>query len=69
MDTAAVDRVMASYETFPALERLGRDEIRVKVERRGSCLGRTRCCLGGWFFSTNQIQITRGSLQSAYPVC
>jgi hypothetical protein len=27
----AVDRVMASYEQFPALERLGRDEIRVKV--------------------------------------
>jgi hypothetical protein len=31
MNDAAVDRVMASYENFPALERLGRDEIRVKV--------------------------------------
>lgn len=31
MDTAAVDRVMASYKTFPAVERLGGDEIRVKV--------------------------------------
>jgi hypothetical protein len=31
MDTAAVDRVMASYETFPALDRMGRAEIRVKV--------------------------------------
>ena len=31
MDTVAVDRVMASYENFPALERLGREEIRVKV--------------------------------------
>jgi hypothetical protein len=27
----AVDRVMASYESWPALERLGREEIRVKV--------------------------------------
>jgi len=27
----AVDRVMASYENLPALERLGREEIRVKV--------------------------------------
>lgn len=26
-----VDRVMASYENLPALERLGREEIRVKV--------------------------------------
>jgi hypothetical protein len=33
MDTAAVDRVMASYEQFPALERLGREEIRVKVSQ------------------------------------
>lgn len=31
MDTVAVDRVMASYENFPALEREGRDEIRMKV--------------------------------------
>jgi hypothetical protein len=31
MDTAAVDRVMASYENLPAIEGLGRDEIRVKV--------------------------------------
>ena len=28
---AAVDRVMASYESWPALERFGREEIRVKV--------------------------------------
>jgi hypothetical protein len=27
----AVDRVMASYENLPALERSGREEIRVKV--------------------------------------
>jgi hypothetical protein len=27
----AVDRVMASYENFPALERLGRSEIRAKI--------------------------------------
>jgi hypothetical protein len=27
----AVDRVMASYESLPALERFGREEIRVKV--------------------------------------
>jgi hypothetical protein len=27
----AVDRVMASYENLPALERLGREEIRAKV--------------------------------------
>jgi hypothetical protein len=27
----AVDRVMASYENLPALERLGREEIRMKV--------------------------------------
>jgi hypothetical protein len=27
----AVDRVMASYENLPALEHLGREEIRVKV--------------------------------------
>jgi hypothetical protein len=27
----AVDRVMASYENLPALERLGCEEIRVKV--------------------------------------
>jgi hypothetical protein len=27
----AVDRVMASYEILPALEHLGREEIRVKV--------------------------------------
>jgi hypothetical protein len=27
----AVDRVMASYENLPALERLGREDIRVKV--------------------------------------
>ena len=33
MDTAAVDRVMASYEKYPALERLGRHEIRVKVSQ------------------------------------
>jgi len=26
-----VDRVMASYENLPALEHLGREEIRVKV--------------------------------------
>jgi hypothetical protein len=29
----AVDRVMASYEKLPALERLGREEIRVKVSQ------------------------------------
>jgi len=29
----AVDRVMASYENLPALDRLGRDEIRVKVSQ------------------------------------
>lgn len=29
----AVDRVMASYENLPALEHLGRDEIRVKVSQ------------------------------------
>ena len=29
----AVDRVMASYEHLPALERLGREEIRVKVSQ------------------------------------
>jgi hypothetical protein len=28
---AAVDRVMASFESWPALERFGRDEIRAKV--------------------------------------
>jgi hypothetical protein len=28
-----VDRVMASYDTLPALERLGREEIRVKVSQ------------------------------------
>ena len=28
-----VDRVMASYENLPALERLGREEIRVKVSQ------------------------------------
>jgi hypothetical protein len=27
----AVDRVMASYENLPAIERLGREEMRVKV--------------------------------------
>ena len=27
----AVDRVMASFDSLPALERLGREEIRVKV--------------------------------------
>ena len=27
----AVDRVMASYESWPTLERFGREEIRVKV--------------------------------------
>ena len=27
----AVDRVMTSYENLPALERFGREEIRVKV--------------------------------------
>jgi hypothetical protein len=27
----AVDRVMASYESWPTLERLGREEFRVKV--------------------------------------
>ena len=27
----AVDRVMASYENVPALERLGREEVRAKV--------------------------------------
>ena len=27
----AVERVMASYDKLPALERLGREEIRVKV--------------------------------------
>jgi hypothetical protein len=31
MDDGAVDRVMASYENLPALEHLGREEIRVKV--------------------------------------
>ena len=29
----AVDRVMASYENLPALDRLGREEIRVKVSQ------------------------------------
>jgi hypothetical protein len=29
----AVDRVMASYENLPALERLGREEIRMKVSQ------------------------------------
>jgi len=29
----AVDRVMASYENVPALERLGREEIRAKVDQ------------------------------------
>lgn len=27
----AVDRVMSSYESLPALERLGREEIRMKI--------------------------------------
>ena len=31
MDTATVDRVMASYESSPALESLERETIRVKV--------------------------------------
>jgi hypothetical protein len=30
MDDGAVDRVMASYENLPGLDRLGREEIRVK---------------------------------------
>jgi hypothetical protein len=29
----AVDRVMASYETLPALDRLGREETRVRVSQ------------------------------------
>ena len=29
----AVDRVMASYEKLPAIEGLGREEIRVKVRQ------------------------------------
>jgi hypothetical protein len=33
MDDDAVDRVMASYEKLPGLERLGREEIRMKVSQ------------------------------------
>ena len=33
MDDDAVDRVMASYEKLPAVDRLGREETRIKISQ------------------------------------